>query len=217
MSLTITAPTGTSSSASAKSCYDYERDRKYPGDKIRESKNWKYFVDVYEMTKDYPMFDEEIFMDSVFRNIRGGMRIFPAQLRTKKAITNYLDYRLRLKMSDRVSNQKKMMIDMSTSYKFIKRQLKKENLTSDDLYHYFNDVKDNNVVSMGLLACIQEMISPFYLGISKSFEIAYRNADQDIQDEIMSANRLENIRALVKLKTPVFSFAKKIFGDDIVD
>jgi hypothetical protein len=60
------------------------------------------------------------------------------------------------------------------------------------------------------------MISPFYLCVSKSFEIAYRNADKDVQDEIMSESRYSTLRTLVLLKTKVHSFAKKVFNDDII-
>ena len=61
-----------------------------------------------------------------------------------------------------------------------------------------------------------EMISPYYLAVSKSFEIAYLAADKDIQDEIMTIDNLDTYRALVRIKTRIHSFAKKVFGDDIV-
>ena len=204
------------SQATSKSTYDYDRDEKYPGDKIRESKNWKYFVDVWEIFKDTPSFDVEIFMDSVFRHIPRDKNITPAQLRTKKIIQNYKEYRMKLKMSDNISDEKQLMRAMLSTYQFIARKLNKSKLSFDDIYSFFNDVKDNNVVSVGLFSCINEMISPFYMAVSKSFEDAYTSADEDIRDEIMTFEKYQRLRALVKLKTRVYGFAKKIFGKDIV-
>lgn len=183
-------------------------------DKIRESKNWKYFSDVWEIFKDFPEFDEEIFMESVFRHVQ--KKIFPAQLRTKKIIENYKEYRMKLKMTDKISDEKIMMADIANTYKYIKRKIKKEKIKSSDIYYFFNYTKDNDVISDGLKSCILEMISPFYMVISKSFEIAYKNSDKDIQDEIIDMDRFNNLRSLVKIKTIVYSFAKKIFGDDII-
>ena len=199
-------------SASAKGV---NRDE-YPADKIRNSKNWSYFRDVYEMTADYPDFDEETFMDSVFRNLNTGEKIFPARLRTKRIIENYLDYRMKMKMSNKVSNSKKMMIDLANTYKYIKRKLKKDELEYSDLYSFFNDSSDGGLLSVGIVSCIQEMISPFYLSISKSFSAAYKSLDKDVQEEIMSVNSLYNIRSLVKLKPEVYGFAKKLFKEDVI-
>lgn len=204
------------SQATSKSPYDYDRDGKYPGDKIRESKNWKYFSEVWEIFKDTPSFDVEIFMDSVFRHIARDKSIAPAQLRTKKIIQQYKEYRMKLKMSDNISDEKQLMRAMTNSYKFISRKLNKNKLNFDDIYSFFNDVKDNNIVSVGVFSCINEMISPFYMAVSKSFEDAYTSVDEDIREEIMPFEKYQRLRALVKLKTRVYSFTKKIFGEDIV-
>lgn len=202
--------------ATAKSSYDYDRDGKYPGDKIRESKNWKYFCEVYEVFKDSASFDPEIFMDSVFRHLPRDKNITPAQLRTKKIIQQYKDYRMKLKMSDNISDEKQMMRDITNTYKFISRKLNKTQLTHQDIYDFFNSVEDNNVVSQGVFSCINEMISPFFMAVSKSFENAYVSVDEDIREEIMTFERYQRLRALVKLKTRVYAFAKRVFGDDII-
>jgi hypothetical protein len=203
-------------SASSKSYYNYDRDGKYPGDKIRESKNWKYFVEVYEMFENAPDFDENIFMESVFRNVYKGQRIYPAQLRTKKIIQQYKDYRLKLKMTNKIDNDKILMQHFANSYKYIKNKMKKDELSVEDIYNFFNNVKDKDIISDGMKAAMLEMLSPYYLAVSKSFEIAYFNSDKDIQDEIISLKELDRYRSIIKLKTRIYSFAKKIFGDDII-
>lgn len=203
-------------SASAKTYYIPDRDEKYPGDKIRESKNFQYFLEVWEVFKDFPQFDAEIFMDSVFRNLPGDKKIFPAQLRTKKVVQQYKDYRQKLKMTDKVSDDKQIMESFATSYKYIQKRLQKNTLTFQDTYNFFNLTEDNNILSDGLKAAILEMLSPFYLAISKSFEHAFLNTDQDIRDEIMTMQRLQHLRARVKLKPKVYQFAKTLFGEDVV-
>ena len=203
--------------ATSKSTYDYDRDGKYPGDKIRESKNWKYFTETWEMFKDNPGFDPEIFMDAVFRNVLKGKNITPAQLRTKKVAEQYKDYRMKLKMSDKISDEKIIMRDLVNTYKYISKKMNKSVLTKEDLYDFFNSIQDNNVISEGVFACINEMISPYYMVMSRSFENAYADLDEDIRDEIMPFNKYMHLRSFVKLKKRVHVFAKKVFGDDIVE
>lgn len=202
------------SSAENKGCYNYDRDGKHPGDKIRESKNWIYFSELWEIVKDDENFDIDIFMDSVFRNLSKGKTIFPSQLRTKRVLENYKEYKMALKMSDKVSDEKRMMEDLATSYKFIKRKI--GDVNEESLASFFNDIKDNNMISDGVFFCIQNMISPFYLAVSRSFERAYSGLDIDVREEIMDEDRFMKIRALVRIKSPVYRFAKKIFDGDII-
>lgn len=202
--------------ATAKSCYDYDRDGKYPGDKIREAKNWRYFVETCEIFQNYPDFEPEIFVEAVFRTLMKGQRVYPAQLRTKKAIDAYNEYRMKMKMTTSISDEKRMMEDIANTFKYIKKKIKKDEIDTNDLYRFFNEVEDNNVISEGIRSCILEMISPFYFSISKSFRIAFNNSDQDIKDEIISEQKLNNIAALVKMKTHAYKIAKKLFGNDIL-
>lgn len=202
--------------ATAKQCYNYDRDGKYPGDKIRDSKNWKYFEEVCKIFESHSDFDEEIFMDSVFIHVYKEKKIYPAQLRTKKIVEFYKEYRMKLKMTDRSSDEKKMMEDLAATYKYIKRKVKKDELDVRDIYTFFNSTEDNNIISDGLKSCILEMISPYFMAISKSFNIAYKRTDKDIQDEIIDLDKLNNLRGLVKMKTRVYSFAKKIFKEEII-
>lgn len=187
-----------------------------PGDKIRNSKNFKYFMDVWNMYKSDQNFDIVIFMDAVFRTLPRGKKIYPAQLRTKKLYSSYKEYRMRLKMSERVGSIKRIMEDLVRSYKTISKKLDKKDLTEEDLDRFFNEIPEGQLVSEGMFYAMQEMLSPYYLAVSKSFRKAYFNADKDIQDEIIDKDKLENIKALVRLKTRVHGFAKRIFGKDIL-
>lgn len=202
-------------SAESKPRIDPDSDER-PGDKIRNSKNFKYFLDVWEMYKQDPNFDIRIFMESVFHHIPTHKKIFPAQLRTKKNYTNYKEYRQRLKMGEKVGSVKRIMEDYVRTYKNISRSLDKKTLTEDDLYNFFNTVPEGEILSPGMFLAINGMISPYYMAISKSFRNAYFNADPDIQDEIISKDKIDNIKNLVKLKSRLHGFAMKIFGKDII-
>lgn len=204
------------SSADSKSFYDYDRDGKYPGDKIRESKNWQYFVDVWEKFKDDQMFDPYVFIEAVFRRLPKDKTIVPAQLRTKANYDYYKEYRLKLKMGEKVSDEKQILMDITNTYKLIQRKMNKTELDENDLFSFFNELKDNSMISEGIFLCIQEMISPYYYSVSRSFLNAFLNCDKDIRDEISSEDRLINISAVVRSKTRVYQFLKKIFGKDIV-
>lgn len=205
-----------SSKFSDRDQYLIDEGEMYPADKIRNAKNFKYFLEVIHMYEDQETFDPYLFIEAVFRRIGKHERIYPAQLKTKANQQYYKDFRVKSKMSSEVSQEKQIMIDIMNTYKTICRRLGKDVLTFEDLYSFFNDVKDNNVISEGILFCIQEMISPFYFTVSVSFEEAWINLDQDIKDEIMSEDKYNNIRGVVNLKTRLYNFNKKLFGKDII-
>jgi hypothetical protein len=111
---------------------------------------------------------------------------------------------------------KRIMTGIQRTYKLIQRKYNGRELTKEDLHDFFNKPKDNSILSEGLLYCMQEMISPYYFAVSKSFLRAYKNSDQDIRDEILPLDRLKDMATLVRAKTRVYEFVKKVFGDDIL-
>lgn len=187
-----------------------------PGDKIRSSKNFRYFLDVWNMYKNDSSFDIIIFIESVFHNLPRNKKIYPAQLKTKRVYNNYKEYRMRNKMSERIGTVKRVMEDLARTYKLIKKKIDVETLTEKDLYHFFNDVPEGQLLSEGAFLAIQEMISPFYMAISKSFRKMYFNLDKDVQDEIIDKDKLNNIMALMRLKSRLHGFAKRLFGKDVI-
>jgi len=187
-----------------------------PGDKIRNSKNFKYFEEIWDMYKGDPNFDIMIFIDSVFHNLTPGKKIYPAQLKTKRVYNNYKQYRMKMKIGEKIGPSKQIMEGLATTYKLISRKLDKKKLSEDDLYRFFNEPEEGEVISTGMFYAIQEMISPFYMSVSKSFRKAYFNSDKDIQDEIIDEDKLDNLKALVRLKSRVHGFAMRLFGNDII-
>jgi len=203
-------------SACSKSFYDYDRDGKYPGDKIRESKNWQYFCEVWDKFKNDQLFDSHVFVEAVFRRLPKDKTIVPAQLRTKANYDYYKEYRLKLKMSEKVSDEKQIMMDITNTYKLIQRKLNKTQIDENDLFRFFNELEDNCIISEGIFLCMNEMISPYYYSVSRSFLNAYLNCDKDIKEAISTKERLINISAIVRSKTRVYQFLRKIYNKDIV-
>ncbi len=193
---------------------DPDRDDLRPGDIIRQSKNWSYFVECWDKYKEDENFDINNFIDSVFRNLNKSEKIFPAQLKTKKVYEQYHDYRMKLKMTKTISTEKKMMQDIANTFKFMRNRI--GDCEYSTIWSWFHDVKNGQYISDGVLCAIQEMISPFYFTISKSFIKAYHQLDKDIQDEILDGQEFVHIQVLVKIKSPVYVFAKELFGDDII-
>lgn len=197
-----------------KSAPNEERDEMRPADPIRQSKDWKYFIECWQIYMEDESFDANNFMDAVFRNMGSSEKIFPAQLKTKKVKDQYHAYRMKLKMTTQISGEKKMMQDIATTYNFIRNRIGSCNY--QDLWSWFHDVKPGQYISDGVLCCIQEMISPFYFTLSKSFIKAYYELDKDIQEEIISMQDFAHLQSLVKIKTPVYKFIKELFKDDII-
>ena len=201
--------------ASAKSFPNIDRDGLYPADPIRQHKNWSYFERVWDMFDEDQNFDPDMFIEAVFRRLGKGKTLPPARLATKVNKQYYKDFRMKAKMSTKVDKDTIIMEDFVTTYKFIAKRMGKKQLTQQDLHTFFFETKDN-ILSEGLMFAIQEMLSPYYLAVSKTFQDAYMQTDKDIQDEIMDAETMLHIRALMKMKTRIYNFAKKVFPEDIL-
>lgn len=198
--------------------YDKEGDECYPFDHIRNHQNWKYFEKVWEEFKNDQLFEAEIFMESIAKHLPKASRLYPAQLATKKHIAGYKSYRnsIKLRSNEQDDDMKRILSGILQTYKLIQRRTGIQELDQQDLHAFFNKPKDNSILSEGLLCCMQEMISPYYFAVSKSFLRAYKDSDQDIRDEIIPLDRLKDMASLVRVKPRVYDFVKKIFGDDIL-
>lgn len=196
--------------------YLIDEGEAYPADKIRNHKNWQYFQRVWEKFKYDQAFDPVMYIESVARKLPKDKFIFPAQLATKKNMESYIEYRRSQKIGSKVDDTKRIMTGVTQTYKLISRKMGVTKLSKDDLYNFFNTPKDNNILSEGFLWCMQEMISPYYFSVSKSFIHAYKNTDPDIQEELLPKDRLKDMAVLVRSKTRVYDFVKKIFGEDII-
>lgn len=203
-------------SAEVKQCPEYDRDGIYPADPLRQHKNWQYFEKLWNHFENDQIFDPKIYMDSISRHLPKTTKIYPAQLTTKKNIANYMEYRQSLKITNDIDDDKRIMEGVVQSYKLISRKMGIKKLTKEDLYQFFNEPKDNNILSEGLLLCMQQMISPYYFSVSKAFIRAYRNTDKDIRDEILELDRLKDMSILVKIKPRIYDFVQKIFSEDII-
>lgn len=196
--------------------YLIDEGEMYAGDKIRNHKNWQYFERLWERFKDDQLFDADVYMKSISRHLPKEKHIYPAQLTTKKNIADYLEYRESLKLTSKTDDVKRIMQGIVQTYKLIERKVGISPLKQEDLYSFFNSAKDNNIISEGLLLCVQEMISPYYYAVSKSFLVAYKNADKEIQDEILPLDRLKDMSILVRSNSRIYGFLKKIFSGDIM-
>ncbi len=188
----------------------------YPADKIRNHKNWAYFTKVWERFKHDQAFDTDIFMESIAKHLPKSSCLYPAQLSADKYFKGYIEYRKSLKIRSHTDDIKRVMSGIVQTHKLISRRVGSKELSLEQLYNFFNKPKDNNILSEGLLLCIQEMISPYYFAVSRSFLAAYRDSDIDIREEILEIDRLKDMAMLVKAQTRVYSFVKKIFGEDII-
>jgi len=204
-------------SVEVRQCPNYDRDGQHPADPIRNHKNWPYFVKVWERFEIDQAFDADIFMESVARHLPKDKQIFPAQLATKKNFDSYIEYRQSIKLGgEKIDDTKRIMQGIVQTYKLIARKVGSQKPTQQEIYYFFNKPKDNNLISEGLLLCMQQMISPYYFSVSRSFITAYKNSDKDIRDEILELSRLKDMALLTRTKTEVYNFVKKIFNEDIL-
>lgn len=187
-----------------------------PADKIRNHKNWQYFEKVWDRFIYDQSFDASMFIDAVAKHLPKDQHIYPSQLATKKNFDYYLEHREAIKLNTSESDDtKRIMEGIIQSYKLIAKKVGVKKLNKEDIYNFFNKPKDGMILSEGLLFCMQQMISPYYFSVSKSFISAYNNSDKDIQDEILPLDRLKDMHSLTKVKPKIYEFLKKIFEEDI--
>lgn len=189
-----------------------------PADHIRNAASWQYFERVWEKFETDATFDAEIFMESISKHTAKTTKIYPAQLSKGKYIDGYKSYRQSIKMrsNNKDEDLKRILTGIQRTYILIQRKTGVEKPGQMDFHDFFNTPREGSLISEGLLFCMQDMISPYYFAVSKAFLRAYRDADPDIRDEVITLDRLKDMSILVKTKDRVYPFVKKLFGDDIL-
>jgi hypothetical protein len=188
-----------------------EQESRHPADRIREHKNWKYFLNLAEHYKFAPVFVPLDFMEAVFPNEK---MLFPAQLSTQKSIKLYAEFRERNRMQLHDDfNIAKADCERSAKYIVRKMNIQAKDLNYETLDTFFS--KPEGLFSPGFFACSHEVISPLYYSVSKSFWKAYHTWDADQKSEIISEDRLQDRAVIVRLNTRYYAYLKEIFHDDI--
>jgi hypothetical protein len=185
-----------------------------PGDYVRNAKNWKYFYETWMIYKDINAFDPYNFIEACYRTTNKNEKIYPAQLKTKKYQEQYKAYIEKLQNISNVETSKVIMQDIANSYKFIKNRI--DYCDFGSIWHWFHDIEDGDYLSDGVVCAVNELLSIYYLTISKSFIKVYFTLDKDIQEEIINLQKFKHTQLLVKNNKEVYSFAKELFGDDII-
>jgi len=181
----------------------------------RESKNWTYFKQVYENFSKDSMFDPYIFMEAQFRNLPKGQTLYPAQLKTKLAITKYREHRESLKTKDVNTQTVKLIENLAATYRFLKKWWKQHDLPRESYKEFFTKEQDE-MMSSGMLFCLQGMIGKYFMAVSKHFIAEYSKLDPDLKWEVIPPNELKGYKITLMLDQEAYNFAKEIFGDEII-
>ncbi len=180
----------------------------------RNGKNWIYFKQVYDFFIKDTTFDPYIFIEAQFRNIQKEKSLFPAQLKTKTAIQKYYTHRDSLKVKDFGNNSVIIMENMAATFKFLKKWWKRHNLSKDSYREFFTKGNEE-IMSEGMLFCLQGMISKYFMAVSKHFLKEYELLDSDIKWEIINPKDLKSYRIKLKLDEDAYLFAKEVFNGEI--
>lgn len=181
----------------------------------RQGKNWKYFEQVHQNFAKDSMFDPYIFIEAQFRNVPRDKTIFPAQLKTKVAIQKYHDHREALKVRDNVDESKRIIENLASTFRLMKKWWKKNDLPMDSYREFFTK-SDTEMMSEGMLYCLQGMISKYFMSVSKHFLREYEKLDPDIKWEIVQPKELRGYKIKLKLDNDAYSFAKEVFNGEIL-
>jgi|SRR5208337_2759905 len=181
----------------------------------RESKNWKYFELTYENFSQDAMFDPYIFIEAQFYNIPKGRSIFPAQLKTKLAVERYREHREALKIKDFNTDSKAIMENLAATYRFLKKWWRRNKLPLNSFNEFFR-VEESELMSQGMLYCLQGMISKYFMAVSLHFNREYRKLDDDFKYEIIDPEDLKSYRTKLALDNDAYDFARQVFVGEIM-
>jgi hypothetical protein len=181
----------------------------------RESKNWKYFELVHKNFDKDTMFDPYIFMEAQFRNVPKDKTLFPGQLKTKTAVSKYSDHKDSLRAQEPVSSSEKIMTNLANTFIFLKKWWARNNLPINS-YKEFFEIKSGEMLSEGMLFCIQGMISKYFMATSKHFIEEYNKLDLDMKYEIIQPKELKSYKIKLLLDQEAYSFAKEFFKNEII-
>lgn len=191
--------------------------RKYLPSKTdpRQGKNWKYFDQVHQSFSKDSMFDPFIFIEAQFRNAPKDKTIYPAQLKTKVAIQKYHDHREALKIRDEGSETKRIIENMAATFRFMKKWWKQHDLPIDSYKELFAK-SETEMMSEGMLLCLQGMMSKYFMAVSKHFLREYEKLDPDVKWEVISPKELRGYKVKLRLDDDAYSFAKEVFNGEIL-
>jgi len=181
----------------------------------RQSKNWKYFKQVHQNFSKNSVFDPYIFMEAQFRNVPKDKTVYPAQLKTKIAIEKYKEHREALKIKDESDETTRIIENMASTFKFMKKWWKRHDLPIDSYSELFTK-SENEIMSEGMLYCLQGMISKYFMSTSKHFLQEYKGLDPDVKWEIVTPKELRGYKIKLRLDDDAYNFAKEVFNGEIL-
>jgi hypothetical protein len=181
----------------------------------RTSKNWKYFEQTFDNFSHDTMFDPYIFIEAQFYNVPKGQGIFPAQLKTKAAIIRYKEHREALKIKDFNSDSKAIMENLASTYRFMKKWWKRNKVPVNS-YNEFFRIEDGELMSQGMLYCLQGMISKYFMSVSIHFNREYNKLDGDFKIEIIEPEDLKSYKLKLVVDAVAYDFARQVFVNEII-
>ena len=75
---------------------------------------------------------------------------------------------------------------------------------------------ENEVLSEGMLFCIQSMISKYFMAVSKHFDLEYSKLDADMKLEVIDPLELKGFRMKLIMEGEAYLFAKQTFKNEIL-
>jgi len=181
----------------------------------RQGKSWKYFEQVHQNFSKDSVFDPYIFIEAQFRNVLKDKTIYPAQLKTKIAIQKYKEHREALKVKDESNGTIRVIENLASTFRFMKKWWKQHGLPIDSYRELFAK-NENEIMSEGMLYCLQGMLSKYFMSVSKHFLREYNKLDSDIKWDIILPKELRGYKIKLKLDDDAYSFAKKVFNGEVL-
>ncbi len=92
---------------------------------------------------------------------------------------------------------------------------KQNNLPKDSYAEFFRP-EENEMMSKGMLFCLQGMISKYFMAVSIHFNREYNKLDGDYKGEVIDPKELENYRVKILLDKYAIDFARNVFVNEIM-
>jgi hypothetical protein len=186
-------------------------------DRVRNHRNWRHYLETWLRFRRYRGFRARDLMEAVFRGISADDKVYPGMLNTASAEKAYIKHMEAQEASAKGQYEEVQRIEdwLTSTHRAIRSRL--GDLTVEKLWSFFNTPKEGVKIAEGMVLAIHNMLSFYYLAMSKAFETAWRNANDELRSEIaLDEQKAQLIRARVRMNERLYSCVRRLFGEDIL-
>jgi hypothetical protein len=198
--------------------YTKQMRKTLPEENIKESINYKYYVEVAEIFQSMPYISHDRYLEAqaYFAYKQGSKYCNPSWLNTEKGFQRYMDF---MKMKSDIESHVKEDISYHTldalknSILFVEE--KQKELKLSNIKEVLNYRKPNASAPSSYVWILNGSINRPFLSISKSYTQFYNELEPDIKQEYPEPESLAKVRMIIMLNQKLRKFCEVVIPQEI--